>query len=58
MDFGCIFSLSFFSDKILISYCESQQSLVDLLTSSVFTLLSSFVCLHGDISIYLHRMMF
>ena len=41
MDFGCIIFLSFFSDKILISYCESQQSLVDLLTSSVFTLLSS-----------------
>ena len=31
--------------------CESQQSLVDLLTSTIFTLLS-FVCLHGNISIY------
>ena len=34
-----------------------QQSFVDLLPSSVFTF-RSFVCLHGNISIYLHRMMF
>ena len=38
-------------------YCESQQSLVDLLTSSIFTLLFVVRRLHGDISIYLHCMM-
>ena len=34
-----------------------QQSFVDLLTSPIFTF-RLFVCLHGNISIYLHRMMF
>ena len=32
--------------------CESQQSFVDLLTSIIFTF-RLFVCLHGDISIFL-----
>ena len=46
--------------NMYVANCESQQSLVNLLTSSIFTLLfvCSFVRLHGDISIYLHRMMF
>ena len=35
----------------LVNYCESQQSLVDLLTSTVFTYCRLFVRLHGDISI-------
>ena len=47
------FSIMFFQ---FLGNCESQQSFVDLLTSSVFTWL--FVCFHGDLSIYLHRMMF
>ena len=42
---------------VLYENCESQQSLVNLLTSSVFTY-CLFVCLHGDISIYLRRVMF
>ena len=40
------------------SFCESPQSLVNLLTSTVFTFCRSFVRLHGDISIYLRRVMF